>query len=100
MTVVCSFTINLEVGVQFWSEYNRELRQTIWPNNVFFKVTALGQEAGRLQEIHPENAEEISAKQDEIVSAWGNLKDKVCKVYIEQVQEVLLMPQGKAKQLL
>lgn len=41
------------------------------------KVTALGQEAGRLQEIHPENAEEISAKQDEIVSAWGNLKDKV-----------------------
>ncbi|XP_048586984.1 spectrin alpha chain, non-erythrocytic 1 isoform X2 [Nematostella vectensis] len=40
------------------------------------KVTALGQESGRLQEVHPGNAEEISAKQDEIVAAWGNLKDK------------------------
>lgn len=44
------------------------------------KVGALGQESGRLQEAHPENADQIAGKQDEIVTAWGNLKEKVIKV--------------------
>ena len=41
------------------------------------QVTALGQESNQLQEAHPDSADEIAAKQDEIVTAWGNLKDKV-----------------------
>lgn len=41
------------------------------------QVTALGQESDQLQEAHPDSADEIAAKQDEIVTAWGNLKDKV-----------------------
>lgn len=40
------------------------------------KVTALGSESAQLQEAHPESADEIAAKQDEIVTAWGNLKEK------------------------
>ena len=41
------------------------------------QVTALGQESNQLQEAHPDSADEIAVKQDEIVTAWGNLKDKV-----------------------
>lgn len=41
------------------------------------QVTALSQESDQLQEAHPDSADEIAAKQDEIVTAWGNLKDKV-----------------------
>ncbi|CAH3114647.1 unnamed protein product [Porites lobata] len=40
------------------------------------KVTALGQESAQLQEAYPDSADDIAAKQDEIVTAWGNLKDK------------------------
>lgn len=40
------------------------------------KVTALGSESAQLQEAYPESADEIAAKQDEIVTAWGNLKEK------------------------
>ena len=42
-----------------------------------FQVTALGQESAQLQEAYPDSADDIAAKQDEIVTAWGNLKDKV-----------------------
>lgn len=45
------------------------------------QVTALGQESNQLQEAHPDSADEIAAKQDEIVTAWGNLKDKVWIYY-------------------
>ena len=41
------------------------------------QVTALGQESAQLQEAYPDSADDIAAKQDEIVTAWGNLKDKV-----------------------
>ena len=40
-------------------------------------MTALGQESAQLQEAYPDSADDIAAKQDEIVTAWGNLKDKV-----------------------
>ncbi|XP_074621265.1 spectrin alpha chain, non-erythrocytic 1-like [Acropora palmata] len=40
------------------------------------KVTALNQESALLQEAYPESADDISAKEDEIVNAWGNLKEK------------------------
>lgn len=46
------------------------------------QVTALGQESNQLQEAHPDSADEIAAKQDEIVTAWGNLKDKVWYIRI------------------
>ena len=42
-----------------------------------FQVTALGQESAQLQEAYPDSADDIAAKQDEIVTAWANLKDKV-----------------------
>lgn len=41
------------------------------------QVTALNQESAQLQEAYPESADDISAKEDEIVNAWGNLKEKV-----------------------
>ena len=46
-------------------------------NNLSFQVSALGQKSVQLQETYPDNADEVAAKQDEIVTAWGNLKDKV-----------------------
>ena len=52
-------------------------------------MTALGQQAVQLQEKYPENEELIAAKQDEIVAAWGNLKDKVTvtRSYAADIQE-------------
>ena len=42
------------------------------------RVTALGEEARRLQGKHPSSADQIAAKQAEIVGLWEGLKHKVC----------------------
>ena len=42
------------------------------------RVTALGEEARRLQGRHPSSADQIAAKQAEIVGLWEGLKHKVC----------------------
>lgn len=40
------------------------------------KVSTLGQEANRLCEIHADHAEQIKAKQEEIVKYWVELTTK------------------------
>ena len=41
------------------------------------KVQNLGNECDQLKESHPEVAEDIEAKKEELVQAWDGLKDKV-----------------------
>lgn len=40
------------------------------------KVSTLGPEANRLCEIHADHAEQIKAKQEEIVKCWSELTTK------------------------
>ena len=46
-------------------------------HNFFIKVRTLSGEADRLKETHPEQTEDITAKQAEITQNWERLKDKV-----------------------
>lgn len=60
-----------------WDNFIKRYFQKLTFDLSTAQVTALGQESNQLQEAHPDSADEIAAKQDEIVTAWGNLKDKV-----------------------
>ncbi len=45
------------------------------------KVKVLGEEVRELQSKHPDNADEIAAKQAEIVGLWEGIKRKVNMCY-------------------
>lgn len=45
------------------------------------KVTALCDEADRLESAHPDSAPEIQSKKDEIANNWENLRSKVSGEY-------------------
>ena len=49
--------------------------------NSFPKVRTLSDEADRLKETHPEQTDDITAKQAEISQNWERLKDKVSCSY-------------------
>ena len=49
------------------------------------KVQNLGSECDQLKESHPEVAEDIEAKKEELVQAWDGLKDKVQSMQNNQV---------------
>lgn len=71
------------------------------------KVSTLGQEASRLCEIHADHAEQIKAKQDEIVKYWSGLTTKAkvgvaflfCKEHLEYFISFILIIQDRKQNL-